>query len=477
MSDHTRSKPGPDEKKGRREPQTAPVSPVAPAERTQMIDSRALKHPREWAPFKFSGLRRISRRHARMVRRVEWLFPHGVGGAQVGETVKKRLSDLFDDKVSITAESILCIRTSDLKRNVSEPTFLGLLGTLPDGKKGLVEVELALSHVVIDLLLGGTGEAVALRPLTDIEEGVMTYVVLETLKAVAPTMDPALPRLRLEGVAPSVDHILQAIDEEEHLVVVQFKLVVGAHTGFLRMFLPGSMLEALDPPEGAPLRRARRKKDLAAHSARLKSVKTMLRAEIGLVEILASDLASLRHRDVVMVENISARPDLGQGGSAVLRIGRGQLGHVDADISVADGRVQATVKGVVIDQEAPPLLFGAEDDSSLAQEDGEGENAAAIDEVDSATNPHLEAKRVSEPAQANEAADLLNDVPLQLAVELGRVPITAEEIVALKVGQVIDLNRVAGEPVELSVNSRIVARGELVEVDGNLGVRVLSLVG
>ncbi len=57
------------------------------------------------------------------------------------------------------------------------------------------------------------------------------------------------------------------------------------------------------------------------------------------------------------------------------------------------------------------------------------------------------------------------------------MPITAEEVVALKVGQVIDLNRVAGEPIDLSVNGKIVARGELVEVDGNLGVRVLSLAG
>ena len=54
---------------------------------------------------------------------------------------------------------------------------------------------------------------------------------------------------------------------------------------------------------------------------------------------------------------------------------------------------------------------------------------------------------------------------------------TAEEVVGIKIGQIIDLHRVVGEPIDLSVNGKVVARGELVEIDGNLGVRVLSMTG
>lgn len=50
-------------------------------------------------------------------------------------------------------------------------------------------------------------------------------------------------------------------------------------------------------------------------------------------------------------------------------------------------------------------------------------------------------------------------------------------MVALKVGHVFDLQRSAAELLDLSVNGRVVARGELVEVDGNLGIRVISLAG
>jgi flagellar motor switch protein FliM len=79
--------------------------------------------------------------------------------------------------------------------------------------------------------------------------------------------------------------------------------------------------------------------------------------------------------------------------------------------------------------------------------------------------------------QGASGANLMNDIPLQIAVELGRVATTAEDVVSLRVGHVLDLNRVASEPLDLSVNGKVVARGELVEIDGNLGVRVLSLAG
>jgi flagellar motor switch protein FliM len=103
-------------------------------------------------------------------------------------------------------------------------------------------------------------------------------------------------------------------------------------------------------------------------------------------------------------------------------------------------------------------------------------------EIEAYTNPENDRSSESEgdnldDANRPEGADLLADIPLQLAVELARVPLTADEVVGLKVGQVLELHRSPGEPVELSVNGKVVARGELVEVEGQLGVRVLSLAG
>jgi flagellar motor switch protein FliN/FliY len=72
--------------------------------------------------------------------------------------------------------------------------------------------------------------------------------------------------------------------------------------------------------------------------------------------------------------------------------------------------------------------------------------------------------------------DLLLDVVLQVSVELGRTRLTIGDILALRAGSVIELDKLAGEPVDILVNGTRIARGEVVVVDEKFGVRVLEVV-
>lgn len=72
--------------------------------------------------------------------------------------------------------------------------------------------------------------------------------------------------------------------------------------------------------------------------------------------------------------------------------------------------------------------------------------------------------------------DLLLDVSLQVSVELGRTRLTIGELLALRAGSVIELDKLAGEPVDILVNGTRIARGEVVVVDEKFGVRVLEVV-
>ena len=72
--------------------------------------------------------------------------------------------------------------------------------------------------------------------------------------------------------------------------------------------------------------------------------------------------------------------------------------------------------------------------------------------------------------------DFLYDVDLQLSVELGRAEMTIREILDLGIGAVIELNKLAGEPVDVLVNGRPVARGEVVVVDDMFGVRIIDIL-
>jgi flagellar motor switch protein FliN/FliY len=71
--------------------------------------------------------------------------------------------------------------------------------------------------------------------------------------------------------------------------------------------------------------------------------------------------------------------------------------------------------------------------------------------------------------------DLLLDVPLRVTVELGRTELTIKEVLALGPGSVIELDKLAGEPVDILVNNRLIAKGEVVVVDENFGVRVTDI--
>jgi flagellar motor switch protein FliN/FliY len=72
--------------------------------------------------------------------------------------------------------------------------------------------------------------------------------------------------------------------------------------------------------------------------------------------------------------------------------------------------------------------------------------------------------------------DILLDVPLNNTIELGRTRLSIRKILELGPGSIIELDRLAGEPVDLLVNDKVVARGEVVVVDEYFGIRVLSLI-
>jgi len=72
--------------------------------------------------------------------------------------------------------------------------------------------------------------------------------------------------------------------------------------------------------------------------------------------------------------------------------------------------------------------------------------------------------------------DILFDVSLHVSVELGRTDMTIREILSLGVGSVIGLTKLAGEPVDILINGKPIARGEVVVIDDKFGVRVMDIL-
>ncbi len=81
----------------------------------------------------------------------------------------------------------------------------------------------------------------------------------------------------------------------------------------------------------------------------------------------------------------------------------------------------------------------------------------------------------SEEIPAN--LELLLDVPVSLTVELGSTKMPMKEVLALCGGSVVTLDKVAEAPVELLVNGKLLARGEVVVVDNKFGIKITEILG
>ena len=84
---------------------------------------------------------------------------------------------------------------------------------------------------------------------------------------------------------------------------------------------------------------------------------------------------------------------------------------------------------------------------------------------------------LSEAAKGGRIEDrTLGDIPVQISVELGRTQMTLREVLELSEGSIIELDRLAGEPLDLKVGGQLIAQGEVVAVDDYYGLRITNVV-
>lgn len=84
-----------------------------------------------------------------------------------------------------------------------------------------------------------------------------------------------------------------------------------------------------------------------------------------------------------------------------------------------------------------------------------------------------------ESTETQEKSDNLNfilDIPLNVSVELGRSKILIKDLMQMREGSVIELDKLAGEPLDLYVNSRLIARGEAVVINDKVGLRLTDVI-
>ena len=115
------------------------------------------------------------------------------------------------------------------------------------------------------------------------------------------------------------------------------------------------------------------------------------------------------------------------------------------------------------------------EDEGVGEGAGEGAGAGetAVEEQEGDTNQE-EGGKPDEVKEAN--LDLILDIPLSVTVELGRSKMLINDLLQLGQGSVIELTKLVGDPLEIMVNDKLVARGEVVVVNEKFGVRLTDIV-
>ncbi len=173
-------------------------------------------------------------------------------------------------------------------------------------------------------------------------------------------------------------------------------------------------------------------------------------------------------------------------GRALVTADAGELDLADAlapalqQISAGLGSVLLGAPATVDARIAEQRINGRAEMAVVALDDGAAVRAAVAVGLDAPPVAHP-AQSVAQPAAAgfgghNERLDLLRHVEMSATVELGRAKMTINDLLGLRDGAIIELDRAAGEAADLFVNGRLIARGEVVVVDENYALRITQIV-
>ncbi|AEG72094.1 MULTISPECIES: flagellar motor switch protein FliN [Ralstonia solanacearum species complex] len=101
--------------------------------------------------------------------------------------------------------------------------------------------------------------------------------------------------------------------------------------------------------------------------------------------------------------------------------------------------------------------------------------AAPADDIHSVFKPLVVDDKKPAPTQRNDI-DMILDIPVQLTVELGRTKVPIKNLLQLAQGSVVELDALAGEPMDVLVNGYLIAQGEVVVVNEKFGIRLTDII-
>lgn len=398
------------------------------------------------APFPFARLPKVGGRDCALLRVGARSLPLTFSDAAL-----EALRVLLGAPIRVEPAPLETCPAGALAECIADPLVAIIVetGVSPHAPRLAIELDPRFALCLVDRALGGTaGRELAspLSPLSDVARGVLAYLGARALHAAG-----AAATHRVRTVVTSPAALARAIGDDGSLVWPAL-VTLGDDTGVVRAWIPEAALTAPRPQAWR------------AGAEMLATLPITLVLEVGSAELLASELASLTPGDVVVLDRCSVRRTAsGSSGAGSSGVGSAENGVADAGSSAA---TNALVSGTAVLRAAG----AARTRWQLAIADG-----VARLEGRARNEERRMTRDTTTAGKSGDAIELVGDAPIELRVEIARVSLPLEDLAQLKPGEIVTTGRPLGAEVVLRAGERIIATGELVDVDGEVGVRVLRV--
>ncbi|GBF11611.1 flagellar motor switch phosphatase FliY [Tepidibacillus sp. HK-1] len=330
------------------------------------------------------------------------------------------LSTLLGQKVEITTPNVSVVHKDNLTNEFPSP-HVAIHVEYTEGFQGLnlLVIKSIDAKIIADLMLGGSGKELLNEELTEMDISAVQEAMNQMMGSAATSMSTVF-NMTVDISPPGVDILdleqgqgENSIPKEDVLVKVSFRLKIG---------------ELID-----------------SNIMQLTTV-NFAKNMIGML------------MGTYQPEKVENKPNTRKESN-------------DHSVKTPDPMVT----------EVPPINFSQQTHGSVAPK--------TYNHLGSSANYHQQAANVNvQPAQFSDFQfqqlsshqepnlNLLMDIPLQITVELGRTKKLIKDILELAQGSIIELDKLAGEPVDIFANNKLIAKGEVVVIDENFGVRVTDII-
>ena len=362
-----------------------------------------------------------------------------IGNISFG-TSATALSTLLNQKVEITTPEVSLIIKSMLSDEFPHPNVaIQVYYTQGFTGSNLLVIKQSDAAIIADLMLGGDGINPA-EMLGEIQLSAVQEAMNQMMGSSATSMSTIFNK-RVDISPPSVELLdlihgegTETLPEDDKLVKVSFRLKIGTLVdSYIMQLLPldfaKSLVNELLNPTPAP-----------------QEMTEMMQNEA----VQTAEPEQIQHQQVQIEDN---QQQLGFNQDRV---------HQSSPITQTSDPIQPFYSENKANQPTEPQHFG----SSFQQ--------GTVTNVQPAVFSNFEPIQLQQSEAKN--LEMLLDIPLQVTVQLGKTKRTVKEILELSSGSIIELDKLAGEPVDIHINNRLIAKGEVVVIDENFGVRVTDII-